>query len=184
MNSELAAKRLGLLRELVPKAAHTTVLANLANAPAQAFVKDLQAGAASLGVSVDVIRAGSDTEIDAAFAVLAQKPGGVLLIATDSFFYVHRAKLAALAARHAIPTIYDNRDYAEAGGLISYGPDLGDAFEQTGAYVARVLKGEKPADLPVMQSTRMEMILNVKAAKALRLEIPDRVLALADDVIE
>jgi putative ABC transport system substrate-binding protein len=184
LNAELAAKRLGLLRDLLPQAARFTVLVNSNNALADAFVKDLQVGASPLGINPEIVNASTEPELDAAFANVAKKPGGVLIVGTDSYFYIRRGQIAALAARYALPTIYDNRDYAEAGGLVSYGPDVVSAFEQAGGYTGRILKGEKPANLPVAQSTKFETVINLKAAKALGLEIPAKLLFTADEVIE
>jgi ABC-type uncharacterized transport system substrate-binding protein len=185
LNADLAAKRLGLLRELVPKAARVVVLVNPSNIAVNApIVKDATAAAATQGLQVEIRNAGTDGEIEAAFAAIAHVPGSVVLLGTDPLFYIRRAQIAALAARHAVPAIYDNRDYAAAGGLMSYGPDAVNFFEQAGVYVGRVLKGEKPADLPVVQSAKFELVINLHTARELGINVPPGVLSIADDVIE
>jgi putative tryptophan/tyrosine transport system substrate-binding protein len=180
--AELAAKRLSLLHELVPKAAGMAVLLKPSHPSAKLVTASLQATARTLGVQLDVLEASDDREIEQAYAAL--KPGVALLVATDPFFFVRRAQLAALSARHAVPTIYDSRESAEAGGLMSYGPNHVRLWEQAGTYVARILKGEKPSDLPVMQAAIFETVINLKAAKPLGLAVPPSMLALADEVIE
>jgi putative ABC transport system substrate-binding protein len=185
MNGELAPKRLGLLRELVPQAARFTALVNPSNsALSEAFTKDLQAGAATLGLQVEILHASTEGEIDAALASLPQQPGTVLLVSTDAFFFIRRVQIATLAARQALPAIYDSRDYAQAGGLMSYGTSLTDVYRQAGVYTSRILKGEKPADLPIQRATKFELVINLKTANALGLTIPPTLLALADEVIE
>jgi putative ABC transport system substrate-binding protein len=149
-----------------------------------AVPQQVKIGAEALGIDVDIVRASTDAELEAAFAEIAKQPGSVVLIATDAFFFIRRAKIAALAARFKLPACYDNRAYADDGGLISYGPDVVRAFEQAGSYVARVLNGEKPADLPVEQSAKFETIINSKTAKALGLEVPSKLLFTADEMIE
>jgi putative tryptophan/tyrosine transport system substrate-binding protein len=180
--AELAAKRLSLLHELVPKAAGMAVLLKPSHPSAKAVTASLQATARTLGVQLDVLAASDDREIEQAYVAL--KPGVAWLVATDPFFFVRRAQLAALSARHAVPTIYDSRESAEAGGLMSYGPNHVRLWEQAGTYVARILKGEKPSDLPVMQAAIFETVINLKAAKPLGLAVPPPMLALADEVIE
>jgi ABC-type uncharacterized transport system substrate-binding protein len=180
--AELAAKRLSLLHELVPKAAGMAVLLKPSHPSAKPVTASLQATARTLGVQLDVLAASDDREIEQAYVAL--KPGVALLVATDPFFFVRRAQLAALSARHAVPTIYDSRESAEAGGLMSYGPNHVRLWEQAGTYVARILKGEKPSDLPVMQAAIFETVINLKAAKPLGLAVPPPMLALADEVIE
>jgi putative tryptophan/tyrosine transport system substrate-binding protein len=184
LNSEIAAKRFGLLRQLVPQAAHYFALVNPTSALADPFIKDLQTGAASLGIQVEILHASTPAEIEAAFARLPQQSGIVLLVSTDAFFFIRRAQIIALAARYALPAMFDNREYAAAGGLISYGADIFDFMREAGRYTGRILKGEKPADLPVMQSTKYEFVINLKTAKALGINVPPTLLALADEVIE
>jgi putative ABC transport system substrate-binding protein len=184
LNDELAAKRLGLLRETVPQATPISVLFNPADPSAEAMSKDLQTHARKLGVQLELVYAGSDSEIDAAFASLASKPGGALLVNADPFFFIRRTRITALAARHKIPAVYYDREFAVGGGLMTYGTNLPTMWGQAGSYVARILKGEKPGDLPVAQPTKFELVINLKTAKALGLAMPDRVLALADEVIE
>ena len=181
---ELLTKRLGMLREIAPGSDRFVALVNPNTVYAEVEVKDLQANASALGLPIEILRAGTGREIDAAFANLVQKSGGALLVGPDAFFISRRAQIVTLAARHAIPAIYSTRDFAEAGGLMSYGPNLADAYQQTGTYVGRVLKGEKPAVLPVVQPTKFELVLNLNTARAIGLEISAKLLALADEVIE
>ena len=180
--AELAAKRLSLLRELVPQAASMAALVKPSHPSAKPVTQSLQATARTLGVQLNVLEASSDHEIEAAYAAL--KPRAALLVATDPFFFVRRAQLVALSARHAVPTIYDSREFAEAGGLMSYGPNHVKLWAQAGTYVARILKGEKPSDLPVTQAALFEMVINLKSAKPLGVAVPPSMLALADEVIE
>jgi putative ABC transport system substrate-binding protein len=180
--AELAAKRLSLLRELVPQAASMAALIKPSHPSAKPVTQSLQTTARTLGVQLNVLEASSDHEIEAAYAAL--KPRAALLVATDPFFFVRRAQLVALSARHAVPTIYDSREFAEAGGLMSYGPNHVNLWAQAGTYVARILKGEKPSDLPVTQAALFEMVINLKAAKPLGVAVPPSMLALADEVIE
>jgi ABC-type uncharacterized transport system substrate-binding protein len=181
---ELVPKQLGMLRELVPAANRFVALVNPNTAYTDTVVKDLQASASGIGVPIEFLRAGTDREIDAAFANLVQKPGGALLVGPDAVFVSRRAQIVTLAARHALPAIYYVRDFAGIGGLMSYGPNLAHTYRQAGIYVGRVLKGEKPADLPVVQPTKFELVVNLNTARALGLTVPDRLLALADEVIE
>lgn len=181
---ELTRKRLGLLRDLVPGATRFCALVNPNNTLGKAVLRELDVGAAALGMQVEIFRASTEAEIDAGLAGIAQKPGSAFLSGTDAFFYSQRAKLASTAARDGLPAVYDNRDYVQSGGLISYGTDVIYIFEQAGGYVARVLKGEKPADLPIQQSAKFETAINLKTAKALGLEIPPKLLFTADEVIE
>ena len=181
---ELVAKGLGLLRELARGANRFVVLVNPNTAYTDVVVKDLEASALALGLPIEFLRASTGREIDAAFANLVQKPGCALFVVTDAVFVSRRAQIVTLAARHALLAIYPTRDFAEIGGLMSYGPDLADAYHQTGVYVGRVLKGEKPADLPVVQPTKFELVINLNTARALGLTVPDRLLAVADEVIE
>jgi putative ABC transport system substrate-binding protein len=184
LNAELMPKRLGLLRELAPGATRFGALVNPDTAFTPAVVKSLQAGAATLGLQVDIFRASDDGGIEAAFAEMSRLPGGALLLGPDAFFTSRRVQIAALAARLRVPVMYVIREFAEAGGLISYGPDVVHTCEQVGSYVGRILAGEKPADLPVVQSEKFEMVVNLGSAKALGLPVPPTLLALADEVIE
>lgn len=180
--AEVAAKRFALLRELAPKAPSMAALMQPTHPSTKPVTASLQAAAQKLEVQLDVLEASTDAEIEKAFAAL--KPGAPLLVGTDPFFFSRRAQIVALAARHAVPAIYDSREFAEAGGLMSYGPNHVSLWQEAGGYVGRILKGEKPGELPVVQATKFEMSLNLKAAKALTLAIPDRVMALADEVME
>jgi putative ABC transport system substrate-binding protein len=173
-----------MLREIAPGSNRFVALVNPNTAYTDAVVKDLQASVSAHGLPIEMIHASTGREIDAAFANLVQKPGGALFVGPDAFFISRRAQIVTLAARHAIPAIYSTRDFAEAGGLMSYGPNLADAYEQIGTYVGRVLKGEKPAVLPVVQPTKFELVVNLNTARAFGLEIPQSLLALADEVIE
>jgi putative tryptophan/tyrosine transport system substrate-binding protein len=182
---ELVAKRVELLRELVPGATRVAVLVNPGDSTrTEAVVRDAEAAASSVGMQVHVFHASTIREIDAAFAALVRDRADALFVSPDSFFNRRRIQLAILAAGYAIPAAYGVRDYAEAGGLISYGTSLADARRQVGIYTGRILRGAKPADLPVLQPTKFELVINLSAAKALRLEIPSTLLAAADEVIE
>jgi putative ABC transport system substrate-binding protein len=181
----LGSKRLELLRELVPGAGSVAILLNprYTNTPEQ--LSDLQMAARLLGQQVHAVYASNEAEIDAAFATLAQVRPGALLVGTDSLFSTSRRdQLVALAARHRIAAMYEYRDFAAAGGLMSYGASLVDSYRQAGVYVGRILKGTRPADLPVLQPTRFEFVINLKTAKALGLDVPPKLLALTDEVIE
>jgi putative ABC transport system substrate-binding protein len=184
MTVELAAKRLGLLHELVPAATRVVALVNPNSPLTDPNIDALQAGISQGGRKVEVVKASTDRDIDAVFANLMQRPGGALLVSPDALFTNRRAQIVALAARHAVPAIYPIREFAEAGGLMSYGPNFADAYYQAGIYTGRVLKGENPADLPVMQSTKFEFVINLKTAKVLGLDVPPTLLALADEVID
>jgi ABC-type uncharacterized transport system substrate-binding protein len=180
----LGAKRLELLRELVPSASVIAIITNPKNPNAEDHLNDVQAAARAIGQQTDVFRASNESQIDAAFAGLVRRGDGALLVTDDPFFSVRRSQIAALAGRHAVPTIYYAREFATAGGLVSYGSRSGDNYHQAGTYVGRILKGEKPADLPVMQPTKFELVINLKTAKALGLDVPATLLATADEVIE
>ena len=182
--SELGAKQLGLLRELVPAAGRFGLLVNPNNENAKAITSDLKAAAATIGVEIDVVGATDSREIEAAFAALVRDKVQALVVGTDPFFYNRRVQLVTLAARHVLPTVYNVREYAEAGGLMSYGTSLTEAWRQIGAYAARILKGEKPIDLPVVQSTKFDFVINLPTARALGLEVPPGLSARADEVIE
>jgi putative ABC transport system substrate-binding protein len=181
---ELVSKQLGMLRELVPAANRFVALVGPDSAIANAVVKDLQASASALGLPIEILRVGTAREIDAAFANLVQKPGGALLVSPDAFFTNRRAQIVTLAARHALPAIYYVREFAEIGGLMSYGANVVNGWQLTGIYVGRVLKGEKPANLPVVQSTKFELVVNLNTARAIGIAIPNTLLAIADEVIE
>jgi ABC-type uncharacterized transport system substrate-binding protein len=180
----LTPKRLQLLRELVPTASTIGLLINPTLPAADTQLAEVHDAARSLGVRLDVVYSSTAAEIDQAFSVLAQRRPDALMLGADPFFQVRRHQLVALAARHAIPTMYEWREFVDAGGLISYSPRRTDAYRQIGIYAGRILKGETPADLPVMQSSRFELVINLKTAKALGLEIPPMLLARADEVIE
>jgi putative tryptophan/tyrosine transport system substrate-binding protein len=184
-STEMVPKRLGLLRELAPKAVRIAVLVNPDNAPAaEATLRDLPEPARNLGLQIQVLSASNGDEIDAAFTTLASDHADALLVAPDTFFVSRRVQFAILSARHLVPALYGLRDYAEAGGLISYGADVTDSVRQEGVYAGRILKGTKPADLPVIQSTKFELVINLRAAKVIGLEVPATLLSRADEVIE
>jgi len=183
--SEVVAKRLELLRELVPGAARVAVLLNSADpARAESTLKDVQAAANTLALQVQVLNASTSHQIEAAFATLARERPDALFVGPDGFFNSRRVQLAMLAARHAIPTTFAVREYADAGGLMSYGTSLADMHRQVGIYTGRILRGVKPADLPVMQPVKFELVINMQTASMLGLHVPDSLLAAADDVIE
>jgi putative ABC transport system substrate-binding protein len=184
LGNALAAKQLQLLRELMPKADAIAFLANPNNPNAETDTKDVQAAASVLGQQIYVFQASTPNGIDAAFDKLVQQRVGGLLLAVDAFFNASVNQLAALTLRQELPAIYANREFAVAGGLMSYGADVADGFRQIGVYAGRILKGEKPSDLPVQQSTKVELIINLKTAKALGLTVSNQMQLLADEVIE
>ena len=185
LNVEMVAKRLALLHELVPATKSIAFLRNPNNpAVIEAQTRQLQVAARILGLQLLVLNASSESEIDTAFETLVQQRAGAVILTGDSFFTSHREQLVGLAARHAVPAIYQWREFTAAGGLMSYGASRIDAFRQVGIYTGRILKGEKPADLPVMQPTKFEMAINLKTAKALGLTSPETLLATADEVIQ
>jgi putative ABC transport system substrate-binding protein len=182
--SLLVAKRLGLLRDLVPTAEVIALLVNQNSSQGQGQEKDIEEAARTVGQRLVILNGGTDEEIDASFANLAQQKVGALLVGSDPFFDPRRERLIALSARYAVPAIYQFREFVLAGGLMSYGASITDMYRQVGVYVGRVLKGDKPADLPVVQPIKFEFVINLKTAKALGLNIPPGVLAIADEVIE
>ena len=182
---EIVAKRLGLLHELVPKAVRIALLVNPANAStAEATLRDIPEAAGAFGLQIQIFKASTSREIEAAFATLAREPADALFIAPDGFFVSRRVQLALLAMRHGIPMAHSAREAVEAGALMSYGTDNADMFRQVGVMTGQVLKGAKPADLPVLQSTKFEFVINLQTARALGLEVPPTLLARADEVIE
>jgi putative ABC transport system substrate-binding protein len=185
LNVEMVAKRLAVLHELVPAAKSIAFLRNPNNpAVSEAQTKQLQVAATTLGLQLLVLNASSQTEIDTAFETLVQQQAGAIILTGDSFFTSHREQLVGQAARHAVPAIYQWREFTAAGGLMSYGASRIDAFRQVGVYTGRILKGEKPADLPVVQPAKFEFVINLKTARALGLTIPETLLATADEVIQ
>ena len=183
--TEVIGKRLGLLHELVPQAARIAVFVNPANtANAENTVRELGAAARALALQIQIFNASSESEIDAAFAALVRDGLEALFVGPDAFYNTRRVQLATLAARHAIPAVYSVREYVEAGGLMSYGTTIAEVFRQVGLYTSRILKGERPQDLPVVQATKFELVINLATAKALGLAIPPTLLARADEVVE
>jgi ABC-type uncharacterized transport system substrate-binding protein len=184
-NAELTAKRLELLRELVPAAVRVAVLVNPAGVTStENTMRDLEPAAHAMGLQIKVFNASTSREIDAAFAALVRERSDVLFVAGDGFFNSRRVQLANLTVRYALPAAFSQREIAEAGGLMSYGTDILDTYRQIGAYVGRILKGAKPADLPVVQSSKFELVINAQTARMLGLEVPPTLLARADEVIE
>ena len=181
---ELVAKRMALLHELVPKAVRVAVLFNPATAGSEPILREAEKAARAIGLQIHVLNASTSREIDAAFAALERERPDALFVATDSFYFSRRVQIATLAARERIPSAYSARDFVEAGGLMSYGTDQADRYRQVGVYTGNILKGAKPADLPVMQSTKFEFVINLKTAKTLGLTIPETLLATADEVIQ
>jgi putative ABC transport system substrate-binding protein len=183
-NNVLGPKRLQVLRELAPKASVFAILVNPKNPNTRSDTADLQLVARSLGVQILEINARSEGDFETAFADLAERRPGALIVNSDPFFFSRRDRLVALAARHSLPAIYELREFAAVGGLMSYGTSIADAYRQAGVYTGRILRGEKPGDLPIQQSTKFELVINVKTAKTLGIEIPSTLLAIADEVIE
>jgi putative ABC transport system substrate-binding protein len=184
INVDLMPKRLELLSELVPQTRVIAVLVNQNNPTAESIIETVQEAARAKGVEVHVLKAGAESEIETAFTSLAQLQAGALVVGGDPFFNSRREQLVALASRHAAPAIYEYREFPDAGGLISYGPSLTDTWRKVGIYVGKILNGTKPADLPVQEPTTIELVVNLKTAKALGLIIPPLILARADGVIE
>ena len=182
--NSLGEKRLGLLRQLLPNAAAVGFIVNPNNLNAETDTKQAQAAAKALGLRLIVAKAGAESDFNQAFAALAQEHADGVLMSTDAFLSRHVNSIVALAGRHKLPAIYDRREYADAGGLMSYGTSVREGFRQGAIYTARILKGEKPAELPVLQPTKFELVINLKTAKALGLEVSQDMLSIADEVIE
>ena len=182
--TELGSKQLGLLHELIPAAARVGLLVNPKFPATERAMRDVTAAASAIGLQVDVVQASDSREIESVFGTLVHNKADALLVGPGAFFVSRRLQLAILAARHALPAVYNVREYAEAGGLMSYGTNARDAYREIGVYVGRILKGAKPADLPVVQSTKFELVINLPTARALGIEVPPQLLARADEVIE
>ena len=184
LSPALESKRLGLLRELVPQAAIVAVLLNPSNPDADLQRRDIQAAASAIGQDLRTFDVGNESDIETAFAALVRQRADALLVGSDVFLTNRREQIVALAARYAVPTIYSFRSFAESGGLMSYSTNLVEVYRQVGFYVGRILKGEKPANLPIVQPTKFELVINLKTAKAMNVKISDNLLSLADEVIE
>jgi putative ABC transport system substrate-binding protein len=184
LSAELGAKRLGLMHEMMPKVTDFAVLAHPNYPSSESLVSDVEAAARSLGLRIEVFNASTESEIEIAFATLSAHRLGALLLANNPLFTTRREHIIALAARYSVPAMYNQWEFASAGGLISYGTSLPDVYRLAGVYAGRILKGDKPADLPVVQPTKFDLVINLKTAKALKLDIPPMLLARADEVIE
>ena len=182
--TELGSKQLGLLHELIPAAARVGLLVNPKSLLTERAMRDVTTASSAIGLQVDVVQASDSREIESVFGTLVHNKADALLVGPDAFFVSRRLQLAILAARHALPAVYNVREYAEAGGLMSYGTNVRDAYRQIGVYVGRILRGAKPADLPVEQSSKFELVINLPTARALGIEVPATLLARADEVIE
>jgi putative ABC transport system substrate-binding protein len=183
-SGELTAKRLKLLREMVPGAARIAVLVNPAGPDAETTLKDVEPAARAMGLQIEVLNASTSREIDAAFTTFVRERPDAVFVSLDVFLNSRRVQLVNLASRHVVPATFSNRDFAEIGGLMSYGTNIADAFRQVGVYTGRILKGAKPADLPVVQSSKFELVINAQTARMLGLTVPDKLLVAADEVIE
>jgi putative tryptophan/tyrosine transport system substrate-binding protein len=184
VTGELVAKRLALLRELLPAATRVTALVNPTSPAAETTVRDLEPAARGMGLQIQLLNASTSRELNAAFATLLRERPDALYVGGDSLFTSRRVQLATLAARHAIPALYSSREFCEIGGLMSYGSNVTDAWRQVGTYTGRILKGARTTDLPVVQPSKFELVINAETARALGLTVPDKLLALADEVIE
>jgi putative ABC transport system substrate-binding protein len=185
LNSQLAAKRLGLLHDMVPKATRIGILVNPANVPiAETMLRELSEAARSLGLQIRILNAATSREIEAAFESLEREPADALFVSPDPYLTSRRVQIAILAARYATPAVYSARDYVDAGGLMSYGTNVADSYRVVGTYIGRILKGAKPAELPVIQSSKFELVINLVTARTLRLTVPGDLLSIADEVIE
>jgi putative ABC transport system substrate-binding protein len=184
LTTELEAKRLGLLHEMVPTASIIAHLVNPTYPPTETNVRDVATAARAMGLQIVLVEASSQSDIDAAFATILDKRAAALLVGADPFFNGRRDQIVALAARQALPAIFEQREFAAAGGLMSYGTSIASAYRQMGIYTGRILKGEKPTDLPVVQSVKFELVINLKTAKSLGLTLPSGLLSIADEVIE
>jgi putative ABC transport system substrate-binding protein len=183
-SGELSAKRLEILREMVPGITRLAAFVNPTSPSTETTVRDVEAAARAMGLQIQVLNASTSREIDAAFANFGRERPDAVFIMLDVFLNSRRAQLVNLASRHALPATYANRDFAEMGGLMSYGADIADAFRQVGVYTGRILKGAKPAELPVLQLNKFELVINHQTARMLGLTVPDKLLATADEVIE
>jgi putative ABC transport system substrate-binding protein len=181
---EITGKAFELLHELLPKEARITLLIYPHSVFSASVMNKIQASATALGVRLDVLEASTDSEIEAAFAKVAQQAGEPVMLGPDAYYTSRRAQIVSFAARHAVPVMYIAREFTETGGLVSYGPDIANAYREAGTYTGRILKGEKPGDLPVALPTKFDMVINLKTARSLGIVVPDRLLALADEVIE